>query len=323
MLGFSVLERGRLTVRARAKVNLGLEVLSRRTDGYHEILTLLSAVDLADRVTLETTDGDRSGDDGIEVECESPEVPPGSANLAWRAADLLRREAGVGAGARIRIVKAIPVAAGLGGGSADAAAVLMGLARLWRVSLPAARWHALATALGMDVAFFLGEGPALGSGRGDVLEPVPRHRSVPLVLVNPGLPLPTREVYGRLEPGDFGGGTAVRALVAGLVAGPATIAARLVNGLEPAAARLWPGLAEVKAAVLGAGALGAVMSGSGPTVIGVAPTSAAARRIQAGLAGRPWRTWVTRTVAGPTLVAAGEAAATVATGRKAWGVAKR
>jgi 4-diphosphocytidyl-2-C-methyl-D-erythritol kinase len=321
MLGFFVRQRGRLTIRARAKVNLGLEVLSRRPDGYHEILTLLSAVDLADRVTLETTGG--AGDDGIQVECDSPEVPAGPTNLAWRAADLLRREAGVPAGARIRIVKAIPVAAGLGGGSADAAAVLMGLACLWGVSLPAARRHALATALGMDVAFCLGDGPALGSGRGDVLEPVRRHPLVPLVLVNPGLPLPTREVYGRLEPGDFGAGAAVRALVAGLEGGPATIAARLVNGLEPAAARLWPGLAEVKAALLAAGALGAVMSGSGPTVIGVAPSSAAARRIQAGLADRPWRTWVTRTITGPALAPVGEGAPGAATGRRAWGVAKR
>src|SRR5262249_45495926 len=156
MLGFSVLEHGRrLTVRARAKVNLGLEVLSRRSDGYHELLTLLSAVDLADRVTLETTAAD-----AIEVQCDSAGVPPGPDNLAWRAADLLRREAAVAGGVRIRIDKAIPVAAGLGGGSADAGAVLRGLGRLWRISLPRERWQALATALGMDVPFFLGDGPA-------------------------------------------------------------------------------------------------------------------------------------------------------------------
>ncbi len=132
MLGFSVLERGRrLTVRARAKVNLGLEVLSRRADGYHELLTLLSVVDLADRVILETVDGDSPGGDGIEIQCESPGVASGPDNLAWRAADLLRREAGVAAAVRIRIVKAIPVAAGLGGGSADAAAVLR-----WQTKAP-------------------------------------------------------------------------------------------------------------------------------------------------------------------------------------------
>ena len=314
-----MLERGRcLTVRARAKVNLGLEVLSRRSDGYHELLTLLSAIDLADRVTLETT-----GSATIEVQCDSAGVPPGPDNLAWRAADVLRREVGVAAGVRIRIDKAIPVAAGLGGGSADAGAVLLGLGRLWRVALPRERWQALATTLGMDVPFFLGDGPALGSGRGEVLEPLPRHRPVALVLVNPGFALPTGEVYGHLEPGDFTGGEAVRALLAGLAAGPEGIGARLVNGLERPAARLWPGLAEVKAALLRAGALGAVMSGSGPTVIGVAPSSTAARRIEAGLARRPWRTWVTRTVAGPLLAIAGEAAVGGTTRRAVWGVAKR
>ncbi|MBI4011689.1 MAG: 4-(cytidine 5'-diphospho)-2-C-methyl-D-erythritol kinase, partial [Candidatus Rokubacteria bacterium] len=297
-----MLERGRrLTVRARAKVNLGLEVLGRRADGYHALLTFLSPVDLADRVMIETTEGSGPGGGDIAVQCSAPGVPPGADNLVWRAADLLRREAGVAAGVRIRLVKAIPVAAGLGGGSADAAAVLLGLGRLWRLALPAGRWRALGAALGMDVPFFLGEGPALGAGRGDELAAVSGHRPIPLVLVNPGFPLPTREVYGRLEPADFTDGSAVRALVTALPAGPGAIAARLVNGLERPAARLWPGLAEVKAALVEAGALGAVMSGSGPTVVGVAASGAEARRIRAALAGRPWRCWVTRSVGGPAL----------------------
>ena len=323
MLGFSVLERGRcISVRARAKVNLGLEVLSRRADGYHEVLTLLSAVDLADRVVLES-DGTPEAP-AIEVECDAPGVPAGAENLAWRAADLLRREAGVTAGARIHIEKAIPVAAGLGGGSADAAAALVGLARLWQVALPPARREALAMALGMDVPFFLAEGPALGSGRGERLERVPAPEPVPLVLVNPGFPLGTRDVYGRLEPGDFTGGDGVRGLVATLGGGPRAIAARLVNGLEVAAARLWPALADVKAALLDAGALGAVMSGSGPTVVGVAPSMAAARRIRAALARHPWRIWVTRTVGGPALsLGRGAPPDGAARGVTSWGVAKR
>src|SRR5262249_18346519 len=193
MLGFSVLEHGRcLTVRARAKINLGLEVLSRRADGYHELLTLFSAVDLADRIVLESHGAEATA---IEVVCDAPDVPGGADNLAWRAADLLRREAGGTVGARLRVEKAIPVAAGLGGGSTDAAAVLVGLARLWQVALPPARREALATALGMDVPFFLADGPALGSGRGERLERVSVAEPVPLVLVNPGFPLSSREVY--------------------------------------------------------------------------------------------------------------------------------
>jgi 4-diphosphocytidyl-2-C-methyl-D-erythritol kinase len=317
---FSVLERGRrLTITARAKANLGLEVLSRRADGYHELVTLLAAVDLADRVTLETTDG---GAAPISLSCDAPGVPLGPDNLVWRAADAMRREVGDPPPVRIHLAKTIPVAAGLGGGSADAAAVLAGLDRLWRVGLSAARRQALATGLGMDVPFFLGSGAALGTGRGEQLAPAPALTSLPLVLVNPGFPLATRDVYGQLRPADFTDGRAVRALAAALAEPPRAVAARLVNGLEAGAARLWPGLAAVKGALLDAGALGVVMSGSGPTVVGVAASHAAARRIAEALGSRPWRVWVTRTVAGPALTVTGGG---VGRGPRAlaWGVAKR
>jgi 4-diphosphocytidyl-2-C-methyl-D-erythritol kinase len=319
MLGFSVLGRGRrLTVRARAKVNLGLEVLGRRPDGYHELVTVMSAIDLADRVALETTDTE-----DIELACDLAGVPAGADNLAWRAAELLRQEARTRQGLRIRIVKAIPVAAGLGGGSVDAAAVLVGASRLWGLSLPAGRVQVLATALGMDVPFFLGAGPALASGRGERLAAVARTRSLPLVVVNPGFPLSTAEVYGRLGPADFSSGGAVRALVDALPGGARTVAPRLYNGLERAVAEQWPGLIEVKTALVEAGALGAVMSGSGPTVIGVAPSGAAARRIRSALAARPWRTWVTRTVAEPALTVRAGWVGGTARGVASWGVAKR
>lgn len=320
MLAFSRLDRGRrLTIRARAKVNLGLEVLGRRPDGYHELLTCLSAIDLADRVLLEATG------EGIEVACDAPGVPAGPDNLAWRAAELLRRATGTRAGGRIGIAKAIPVAAGLGGGSADAAAVLVGLNRLWGTGLDGTHLHALAVTLGMDVPFFLGTGPALAAGRGERLRRVRAGRGTPLVVVNPGFPLATREVYGRLEPGDMSRGSRVRALVRALPGGPRAIATRLVNGLEAAASRLWSGLDGVKAALVEAGALGAVMSGSGPTVIGIAPSPAAARAIAAALADRRWRVWVTRTVAGPALSvvrSAGPHGAGAGSG-STWGVAKR
>ena len=304
MVGFPRSRRGRwVTIRARAKVNLGLEVLGRRPDGYHELRSLLWAIDLADWVTVEALA------DGIALECDAPGVPESPDNLAWRAADLVRREAGVEAGVRIRIVKAIPVAAGLGGGSADAAAVLVGLVRLWDLRLSAAQLHALATRLGTDVPFFLGRGPAVASGRGERLRTVAAPPTVPLVVVNPGFPLSTREVYARLQPRDFSAGAHVRALVSALECGVAALAARVFNGLEGAVSGLWPGLAEVKTALREAGALAALMSGSGPTVIGIARSRSAALRIAEALAGRPWRTWVTRAVTGPALTIGREAAA--------------
>jgi 4-diphosphocytidyl-2-C-methyl-D-erythritol kinase len=288
-----------LTIRARAKVNLGLEILGRRVDGYHEILSVLWAVDLADRVTLEATRG------GITLACDGPGVPSTSDNLAWRAAELLRRTTGVPAGVSIRLDKAIPVAAGLGGGSADAAAVLAGLDRLWGLGLGPERLRALATELGMDVPFFLGRSPALATGRGEVLQEIPVAGSLWLVLVNPGFPLATRDVYQAVAPEDFGPPHRVRALLRALADGPAAVAAGLSNGLEPVVARLWPGLESVKAALRRAGTLGAVMSGSGPTVIGVAPSRRAALAVKAALAGHAWGVWVTRTVSGPPLSLAG------------------
>ncbi|MBI2461374.1 MAG: 4-(cytidine 5'-diphospho)-2-C-methyl-D-erythritol kinase [Candidatus Rokubacteria bacterium] len=176
-----------LVLRASAKVNLALEVLGRRPDGYHEIATVLQAIDLSDRLVLEDADG------GIELRCDTPAIPTDRQNLAWRAADLLRRAAGVARGVRIRLWKRIPVAAGLGGGSSDGAAVLYGCNRLWRLGWDTARLATLATELGMDVPFFLRGGRALATGRGEILRPLPPAPGLTLVIVNPGVPLPTRE----------------------------------------------------------------------------------------------------------------------------------
>jgi len=200
MLAFSAFHSGQVEVRARAKVNLGLEVLGRRADGYHELRSVMWAIELADRVTLEASGA------GIEIECATPHVPRTPDNLAWRAAELVCRETGAAPGLRIRIHKRIPVAAGLGGGSADAAAVLAGLGRLRGRRLGSRRLGALAVALGMDVPFFLGRSPALAHGRGEELRPVAASADLSLVLANPGFPLATHEVYAGLEPADYGDG---------------------------------------------------------------------------------------------------------------------
>ena len=322
MLAFSALSGGRVEVRARAKVNLGLEVLGRRADGYHELRSVMWAIELADRVTLEASRG------GIALECAAPDVPRTPDNLAWRAAELVRRETGSATGVRIRIEKRIPVAAGLGGGSADAAAVLAGLGYLGRRRLGRRRLEALAVTLGMDVPFFLGRSPALAWGRGEELRPVQASTDLSLVIANPGFPLATRDVYARLEPGDYGDGRRVDALVTALRRGTAAVAAAVANGLERAAARLWPGLTEIKAALVGAGCLAALMSGSGPTVFGIAPSHRAALRIRDALGTQPWRLWVARTVTGPVLTIRGGAPARGRSGIRrqragtTWGVAK-
>lgn len=300
-----------MEVRARAKVNLGLEVLGRRADGYHELRSVMWAIELADRVTVAASGV------SIALECAAPDVPRTPDNLAWRAAEVVRREMRSTAGFRIRIDKRIPVAAGLGGGSADAAAVLAASGYLQGKRLGVRRLGAMAVALGMDVPFFLGRSPALARGRGEELQPVKASGDLSLVLANPGFPLATRAVYAELDPRDYGDGRRVDALVTALRRGSGAVADTVTNGLERAAARLWPGLTEVKATLLEAGCLAAVMSGSGPTVIGIAPSFRAALRIRDRLGARSWRLWVTRTVTGPVLTIQGARLARVRSGVRA------
>jgi len=295
VLAFSPFHGRRVTVRARAKVNLGLEVLGRRADGYHELRSLMWAIELADRVTIE------SGHPDISLACATADVPRTPDNLAWKAAGLVREATRAPGGLRIEIDKRIPVAAGLGGGSADAAAVLAGVGRLPGWQLGIRRRTALAVAIGMDVPFFLGQSPALARGRGETVRGIATGTSLSLVVANPGFPLATREVYGRLEPSDYGDGARVDALLRALRRGVEAVAAAVTNGLERPAARLWPGLADVKAALREAGCLATLMAGSGPTVVGIAPSHRTALRIRDRLAARPWRLWVTRTVTGPVL----------------------
>lgn len=184
-----------LVVRAHAKVNLHLEVLRRREDGYHDIETIFQSIGLHDR--LEFVDQDER----IDVVCDHPQVPGGRQNLAFRAAMELRHAMGEKRGARITIDKRIPVAAGLGGGSADAAAVLRGLPRLWMREVDEGLLLDIARELGADVPFCLTGGTALGRGIGDQLTPIPSSGNGIFLVVTPALQLSTAEVYGRLRMG--------------------------------------------------------------------------------------------------------------------------
>ena len=189
---------------AAAKVNLVLEIRGKRADGYHELATVMQAVDLSDRLVLDEAPGL-----GLAVNTDG--VPCDATNLALRAATTLREAAKIDRGVHITLDKRIPVAAGLGGGSSDAAAVLLGLNRLWGLRWPAARLAEVATALGMDVPFFLRSGAALGTGRGEVLEPVVAG-ALALVLVNPAFGSSTAEAYGRVTPAMYTDGSRARRL---------------------------------------------------------------------------------------------------------------
>jgi len=280
-------------LRAAAKVNLTLEVLGKRADGYHEIATVMQAVDLSDRITLDDADD-------LELRSSIPDLPTDTRNLALRAAAALREAAAIEAGVRITLDKRIPVAAGLGGGSTDAAGVLLGLNRLWRLRWPLERLTEVAATLGSDVPFFLHGGVAVGTGRGEQVQPM-KGRSLALVLVNPKVPASTAEMYARLTPAMYSDGGATKALAGRLTRGAPRIAASLYNGMEAAAAGVFPQIAQMRAALLAAGALGALMSGSGPTVFGVARSYEQARQIRSRVARGSWECWAVRTLTGPAV----------------------
>jgi 4-diphosphocytidyl-2-C-methyl-D-erythritol kinase len=284
----------RLRLTAAAKVNLVLEILGKRVDGYHELATVMQTVDLVDRLVLEDAEE-------LALTTASTAVPGDGDNLALRAAMALRAAANVDRGVRIRLDKRIPVAAGLGGGSSDAAATLLGLNRLWGLRWPRARLAEVAVTLGMDVPFFLEGGVALGTGRGEKLKAV-GGAPLALVLINPGTPLSTATVYGRVTPAMYSSGEHAREMVEALRTRKTfRVAASLYNGLEAAALGATAGVTRMRAALLAAGALGAAMSGSGPTVFGVARSFEHARQIRTRLARASWACWAVRTVSGPAV----------------------
>jgi len=178
---------------AFAKINLGLEVLGLRQDGYHELRTLFQTIDLHDDLVLSLRKA------GIVVRCDHPLVPKGSGNIVSRAAEELARFARVGAGVEIALTKRIPVAGGLGGGSSDAAAALLGLDRLWGLGLGPSRLHPLARRLGADVPYFLMGGTVLGLGRGDEVYPLRHQLAAHVVVVDPERPVKTAAVFHHID----------------------------------------------------------------------------------------------------------------------------
>jgi 4-diphosphocytidyl-2-C-methyl-D-erythritol kinase len=250
---------------APAKVNLTLDVLGRRDDGYHEIATVLLALTLADRVSVERTGG------GIEVTCEGFDVPEGDSNIAHRAAVLCLQEFGLEGGCRIHIEKNIPVGAGLGGGSSDAGAIINRLADEAQVADREAR-RRVAARVGSDVAFFIDGGCALATGRGEIIEPLTIPEPVSVVVVFPGGPVSTSDAYARIELGDPALGECSSFRMADLVRGRASwrdITAAFSNDFENVVAAERPDIVEAERFLIENGALGAMLAGSGGAVFGV------------------------------------------------------
>lgn len=280
-----------VTVRAPAKVNLRLAVGPARADGYHDLVNVFQAVSLFDEVTV--TPGPPGAEPGpvvVSVDGDRPwdtaRVPLDADNLAARAVSLLALETGVRTGVRVHLRKAIPVAGGMAGGSADAAAALVACDTLWGTGVPRRRLTELAAELGSDVPFPLLGGTAVGTGRGEVLAPVDAPETFHWVFALADGGLSTAAVfaeYDRLRP-DAPAPRRDPELLAALADGDAhRLGAALANDLQRAAFSLRPELAATIGAGRDAGALGAVVSGSGPTCAFLAESAAHARELAAAL----------------------------------------
>lgn len=258
---------------APAKINLTLDVLGLRADGFHDIESVMLQIDLCDIVRVTRSEA------GILVNTNHPGLPGGPDNLAWRAAALVCSKYGISSGVVIDIDKRIPLAAGLAGGSTDAAAVLHCMNRLFKLRLDERELHRMALELGSDVPFCLDGPAAIATGRGEILEPVRPGAQLPLLLVNPGFPVSTGQVYRLLDENPPQAHPDTRAVAAALAAGEVHgIASQLGNVMEPVTMGMHPALSRIKARLQSLGALGVLMSGSGPTLFSVFPDRAAAER---------------------------------------------
>jgi len=284
-----------LTVRAYAKVNLGLEVLGSRDDGYHELRTLFQTIDLHDELVL------RPRSRGVVVRCTDPLVPKDGTNLAARAAEAVLAHGAVAAGVEIEIRKRIPVGGGLGGGSSDAAAVLLGIDGMWRLGLGPDGLHRLARRLGADVPYFLLGGTALGLSRGDEVYPLRRQLRAHVVLVDPGIHVSTARVFARVDARLTPrlNSNSIFYFVSRELEGPGAFRF-LVNDLEEAALEEAPSLRaqarRIRAVLLGQGACLAALSGSGASYFGLFEGARPAARARGALVAGGFRVLGARTL---------------------------
>lgn len=254
-----------MNLTANAKINLTLDVLARREDGYHEVAMVMQAIDLADQLTL------REQPAGITVQTDFPGLAVDQRNLAYKAAELVKRTFHIKHGIHIELKKRIPVAAGLAGGSSDAAGVLRGLNSLWQLGLTLDELSNLGAVLGSDVPFCLYGGTMLATGRGELLAPVAAMPECYVVLAKPAVSVSTAWVYRNYRPVP----AALRPDTGGMLhflqqSDLNGISARLGNVLESVTIARHPEIGRLKAWMVESGAMASLMSGSGPTVFGIA-----------------------------------------------------
>ncbi len=281
----------KIDLKAPAKINLSLDALYKREDGYHEVEMVMTTIDLADRLELELISSDE-----IILDVRAHFIPNDHRNLVYQAALLLKEKYNVRMGARITLDKQIPVSAGLAGGSTDAAAALKGLNELWKLGLSLEELAELSARIGSDIAFCLYGGTAFATGRGEVIQKLPMVPSCWIILAKPSISISTPSVYKELKLDEVEHPDTKR-MLAGIEAGDLdAICDSMGNVLESVTLEKNPKVKQLKQKMLEFGADAAMMSGSGPTVFAIVKQYSRAKRVYNGLRGfcsevymvRPW-----------------------------------
>lgn len=267
--------------KAPAKINLSLDVLYKREDGYHEVEMVMTMVDLADRIEMQELPSDT-----IIISSQAGYIPLDEKNLAFQAAKLIKNRYEVSKGVYIHLDKKIPVAAGLAGGSSDAAATLRGLNRLWGLNIPNEELQVLGAELGSDVPFCVTGGTAVARGRGEKLEPIEAPPQCWVILAKPPINVSTSEVYGKFNA-SANRKPPVTSQVCKAIENKdfSSLCGSLGNALEDVTLALYPEVRHLKDVMKKLGADGVLMSGSGPTVFGLVSKEAKVARVYNGLRG--------------------------------------
>lgn len=254
-----------MRLRAMAKINLGLDVVKRREDGYHEVRMIMQTIQMYDQIDLS-----KSEEPGIRVKTNLPYLPNNENNLVYKAAKLLMDEFHITKGLDIRLRKFIPVAAGMAGGSSDAAAVMVGVNRMFHLELSMEELADRGTAIGADVPYCIMRGTALAEGIGELLTPLPPLPPCYILVGKPGINVSTKNVYKSLRVDKIENHPDIDGMIDAIREGSLMgVTARMANVLEDVTIQAYPVISEIKQNMIENGALNALMSGSGPSVFGI------------------------------------------------------
>ncbi len=283
----------KIEIYSYSKINLTLNILGKRQDGYHNIETIMQSINLTDRIFI------KEEEEGIKVKCNHSQVPIDAQGLAYRSAEKILNRYKITKGVKIEIDKKIPLASGMAGGSANSASILVGINKLFTLNLSNEDLRGIGEELGMDVPFCIQNGTALAYHRGEKVTPLsPVNPQLWIIIINPGFEIPTKWAYNNLDLSLIKREkNNTKAMLEALKEGEARgIAKNLFNSFEELIIKKYPEIGKIKDRLIEEGALGALMSGSGPTVFGVAQNKEQAFKIYKKLKSEYKSIWVMNTV---------------------------